>query len=437
MFKSESLKLLETSSKTKESTTKKTETKTKTYESRRPNSSILLHGARPHYMIQNRSNDALVSDLALSGETKTAGGKKTSALDKKRALRVAKAKSETKQNKSTHTTTPTWSPPIAGKKVTTDNLDEALTAMQDSTVTELDLSQNYLSKNKLRNAGTHKIAKALQRPECSITALTLADNNIGMLGAEYLAQALESEHCHVRYLDLSNNNIRATGLGYISEAMHNTNCQLTELNIQDNKAGQHGSTGAEMLADALQSSNCQLTVLNLSDNLFDNTSTIGMVKALSHENCPVTHLNLYHNNIDIETVHHVAQSLHHVHCNITHLNLRSNKIGHIGSEQILFALAKRSFPSPLIELHMNDIGIHFCKHSILPREFDTAHQVFQYINASRETLVHGLLMLQRRYPSWYQHLAFRFQLVKYLFWTNDLSLLRIKNAWDTTPTKLE
>ena len=64
-----------------------------------------------------------------------------------------------------------------GRKVKTKDLEEALAALRDPTVTKLDVSRANFGME-----GIEKIAEGLQHENCRVTNLDLMSNNIGAEG---------------------------------------------------------------------------------------------------------------------------------------------------------------------------------------------------------------------------------------------------------------
>ena len=96
-----------------------------------------------------------------------------------------------------------------GREVKTRDLDEALAALRDPTVTKLDVSSAKRQRRsaKFGDEGIEKIAEGLQHENCRVTRLGLAVNKIGAEGVEHLVHALQHENCCVTTLNLGGNQI--------------------------------------------------------------------------------------------------------------------------------------------------------------------------------------------------------------------------------------
>ena len=84
-----------------------------------------------------------------------------------------------------------------GREVETKDLEEALAALRDPTVTKLDVSRALFG-----DEGAQNIAEGLQHENCRVTNLNLWNNNIGAEGVEHLVHALQHENCRVTNLYL-------------------------------------------------------------------------------------------------------------------------------------------------------------------------------------------------------------------------------------------
>ena len=89
-----------------------------------------------------------------------------------------------------------------GREVKTKDLEVALAALRDPTVTTLDVGGAWFG-----DEGIEKIAEGLQYENCRVTTLGLSYNKIGAEGAEHLVRALQHENCRVAHLILRHNNI--------------------------------------------------------------------------------------------------------------------------------------------------------------------------------------------------------------------------------------
>ena len=206
-----------------------------------------------------------------------------------------------------------------GREVQTKDLEEALAALRDPTVTKLDVSNA-----KFGAEGAEKIAEGLQHENCRVTNLNLRNNNIGgAKGVVHLVRALQHENCRVTDLNLRRNKIGDVGLEHLSRALQHENCRVTDLDLSGNEIN---AAGVEHLIRALQHENCHVTNLNLDANNIGAEGVEHLVRVLQHENCRVTNLNLGVNKIGDKGAEHLVRALQHENCHVTNLNLEYNKI---------------------------------------------------------------------------------------------------------------
>ena len=154
----------------------------------------------------------------------------------------------------------------------------------NTTVTELDLSHNFISA-----AGAAGLAEAL-KSNTTLTVLNMSDNDFGDSTAAGLAEALKS-NTTLTVLNLSGNFFRAPGAAVLAEALK-SNTTLTELVLANNLIGAAGAAG---LAEALKF-NAALTVLCLYNNCIGAAGAAVLAEALK-SNSTLTELNLSYNYI--------------------------------------------------------------------------------------------------------------------------------------------
>ena len=86
------------------------------------------------------------------------------------------------------------------REVMTKDLEVALAALRDPTVTKLSVGFA-----KFGVEGIEKIAEGLQHENCRVTNLDLRSNDIGAEGVAHLVRALQHENCRVTGLNLGGN----------------------------------------------------------------------------------------------------------------------------------------------------------------------------------------------------------------------------------------
>ena len=134
------------------------------------------------------------------------------------------------------------------REVKTKDLEEALAALCDPTVTKLDVSNAKFGVEE-----TEKIAEALQHENCRVTDLLLYGNKIGAEGVEHLVHALQHENCRVTGLGLNGNNIGAEAVEHLVRALQHENCRVTDLGLNGNDIGGLGFNNIDFsVLDRLQ-----------------------------------------------------------------------------------------------------------------------------------------------------------------------------------------
>ena len=220
-----------------------------------------------------------------------------------------------------------------GREVKTKDLEVALAALLDPTVTKLNVSSMWNTWSEKIAEGVEKIAEGLQHENCRVTNLFLDGNNIYMRTS--LVRALQHKNCRVTNLYLSNNRIDDEGVEHLSHALQHENCRVTHLNLKGNEIG---AEGVEHLSHALQHENCRVTDLDLSENEIGDEGVEHLSHALQYENCRVTDLVLNYNEIGAKGVEHLSHALQHENCRVTFLALATNEIGDEGAEHLSRAL---------------------------------------------------------------------------------------------------
>ena len=89
------------------------------------------------------------------------------------------------------------------------------------------------------------LAKALESPNCRLTALNLSDNCILDGTAAALATAMSTDGCRLMSLDLSSNCIAVRGAERLSAALSLPHCRITHLDLHGN--GVKGALDAEII----------------------------------------------------------------------------------------------------------------------------------------------------------------------------------------------
>jgi hypothetical protein len=136
-------------------------------------------------------------------------------------------------------------------------LDEALTALQENSVKDLNLFGKLIG-----DSGASRLAEALEKNHSCI-ALNLACNRINEMGARELANAV-AKNKSLLELNLRGNNVRTEGAKEIATALEE-NSTLETLNLGGNGIYRNGCNS--ILDSIAKNSDTSLTQVNLSGNV--------------------------------------------------------------------------------------------------------------------------------------------------------------------------
>ena len=209
-----------------------------------------------------------------------------------------------------------------GRKVYTRDLEEALAALHDPTVTTLSVRHA-----KFGDKGIEKIAEGLQHENCRVTDLDLNGNKIGAKGMEHLVRALQHKNCRVTNLELGGNGINQSVLDRIQPFL-TANVEKAAAREEAKKKQEEKVMQEKKLEDALAAlRDPTVTTLVVSWMNFGAEDVEKIAEGLQHKNCHVTNLSLWGNKIGDEGVEHLSRALQHENCRVTNLDLVNNEFG--------------------------------------------------------------------------------------------------------------
>ncbi|XP_029935045.1 NACHT, LRR and PYD domains-containing protein 12-like [Myripristis murdjan] len=211
-------------------------------------------------------------------------------------------------------------------------------------LTELDLSEN-----KLEDSGLELLSPGLERPNCSLKALTLIRCRLSESSCASLASALKSNP-HLADLDLSYNNLKDSGMKLLCAGLESPNCRLktlrldhcvlstgscaslasvlrsnphlTELDLSYN----YVDPGLKLLSDGLESPSCRLKTLRLKNTFITNEGCASLASALK-SNPHLTELELNQNQqLQVSGVKLLSAGLESPNCRLETLRLKNCKI---------------------------------------------------------------------------------------------------------------
>ena len=211
--------------------------------------------------------------------------------------------------------------------------------------TDLNLTNLYLSSDRISDAGATCIAEAMKVNK-TLTNLNLSSNRISDAGATCIAEAMKVNKTLTK-LYLRNNGISDAGATCIAEAMK-VNKTLTNLDLSSNRISDAGAT---CIAEAMKV-NKTLTNLDLSNNGISDAGATGIAEAMK-VNKTLTNLDLSSNRISDAGATCIAEAMK-VNKTLTNLDLSNNGISDAGATGIAEAMKVNK---TLTNLYLRNNGI--------------------------------------------------------------------------------
>ncbi|XP_006000762.2 NACHT, LRR and PYD domains-containing protein 3-like [Latimeria chalumnae] len=227
---------------------------------------------------------------------------------------------------------------LSGCNLGSPELKVLLPVLQQSSISEIDLSNNVLEDEAVKILCTalkdeHCRVETLRLGKCALTAgccgdlsvlsqnsslteLDLKENKLGDQGVKLLSAGLKEPNCKLHKLGLAECNLTSSSCGKLS-AVFVTNSLLTELNLSQNKLG---DSGVKMLCDGLNKSNCRLEKLEFIECGLTAGCCTDLSSAIS-KNSSLTELNLNKNRLGDSGVKLLLAALKEAACGLEKLGL--------------------------------------------------------------------------------------------------------------------
>uniref|UniRef100_A0A3Q0SDX0 SPRY-associated domain-containing protein n=1 Tax=Amphilophus citrinellus TaxID=61819 RepID=A0A3Q0SDX0_AMPCI len=267
-----------------------------------------------------------------------------------------------------------------------------------------------LTDNKLKYADVKQLCDLVEKPNCGLKSLRLANCGLSEISCDYLVSALKSNPSHLRELDLSSNNLQDAGvrtlsvglqspnwrleslrsdtiiryfydefsLGRLSRAagksgwlgdgeedalrlcslsevscghlaaVLQSNCYLKELDLSQNELQE---SGVELLSAGLESPKCRLETLRLTHCELPGSCCTVLGSVLKSNPSHLRELDLSHNKLQSSGVKCLSAGLESQNCRLEILRLKDCQIIDDGCASLAPAL--KSKPSHLRELDMS------------------------------------------------------------------------------------
>ncbi|XP_053723416.1 NACHT, LRR and PYD domains-containing protein 12-like [Synchiropus splendidus] len=278
--------------------------------------------------------------------------------------------------KSPHCHLETLSLSNCGLSERSGSLLTSVLSSPSSTLTQLDLSWNddlkdpgvellsaglksphcHLETLSLRGCGLSErsgslLSSVLSSPSSTLTQLDLSQNyTLKDPGVELLSAGLKSPHCHLETLSLSYCGLSERSGSLLTSVLSSPSSSLTQLDLSQNYTLK--DPGVELLSTGLKSPHCHLETLSLSYCGLSERSGSLLSSVLSSPSSSLTQLDLSINkDLKDPGVELLSAGLKNPHCHLETLSLRQCKISERACASLASALT--SNPSHLRELDLS------------------------------------------------------------------------------------
>ena len=238
-----------------------------------------------------------------------------------------------------------------GQKFETKSLKEAIDAVNDLSITTLDLRKSLFGNEGIKKLAA-KFQSVFSTSISNIAFLNLSSNRIDDNGAVHIADILKQNACKISHLHLMGNRILQKGIDMICNALKsNKNTLMVEvkgmelhryLSNEDFLSTCHGNelenvkVETEKINSAVMAlKDTRVTTIHLNWEDLEKTGSQELSRSLVKSNVKV--LKFYKTNMGDEGLHLLASALATSH-SITHLDLTGNNLGDTGAGHLAVAL---------------------------------------------------------------------------------------------------
>ncbi|XP_072321956.1 NACHT, LRR and PYD domains-containing protein 12-like [Eucyclogobius newberryi] len=257
---------------------------------------------------------------------------------------------------------------LSGCNLTNSICGPLASVLSSSSLTHLDLSQNYL-----QDSGVELLCDGLKSAPCRLETLSLSGCNLTNSICGPLASVLSSSS--LTHLDLSLNDLQDSGVKLLCDGLKSAPCRLDTLRLRtcglsslscgplasvlsssslthlDLSLNDLQDSGVKLLCDGLKSAPCRLDTLRLRTCGLSSLSCGPLASVLSFSS--LTHLDLSLNDLQDSGVKLLCDGLKSAPCRLDTLRLRTCGLSSLSCGPLASVLSSSSLTH--LDLSLNDL----------------------------------------------------------------------------------